>query len=168
MIRLIENAQSEKPRVQQLVDRISAIFVPLILGISLITLLSWVLISGDWELALVRAVAVLVIACPCALGLATPTAIMVGTGMAARSGILIRDPDAIESAEKVRTIVFDKTGTLSEGLPRLNQLHIHDGDKDSLLRIILAANIPWRGRWSGNFQPLRLKRAKSRRSRGAV
>lgn len=138
MIRLIENAQAEKPRVQHLVDRISAIFVPLILGISLITLIGWVLATGDWQLAIVRAVAVLVIACPCALGLATPTAIMVGTGMAAKAGILIRDPDAIDNAHKVTTVVFDKTGTLSEGHPRLSRFESLEIETNDLIASILG------------------------------
>ena len=138
MIRLIENAQAEKPRVQHLVDRISAIFVPLILGISLITFIGWVLATGDWQLAIVRAVAVLVIACPCALGLATPTAIMVGTGMAAKAGILIRDPDAIDNAHKVTTVVFDKTGTLSEGHPRLSRFESVGIETNDLIASILG------------------------------
>lgn len=138
MIRLIENAQAEKPSVQLLVDRISAIFVPVILAIALLTLIAWVAVTGDWELALVRAVAVLVIACPCALGLATPTAIMVGTGMAAKAGILIRDPEAIETAEKITDIVFDKTGTITEGHPSLAQLECWTGDKDKFLETCLA------------------------------
>jgi Cu+-exporting ATPase len=138
MIRLIENAQAAKPSVQLLVDRISAVFVPLIIGIALITLIAWILISGNWELALVRAVAVLVIACPCALGLATPTAIMVGTGMAAKAGILIRDPEAIETAEKITDIVFDKTGTITEGQPRLCYVESWDIDRDLFLAQCLS------------------------------
>ncbi|RYZ58347.1 MAG: copper-translocating P-type ATPase [Proteobacteria bacterium] len=138
MIRLIENAQAEKPSVQLLVDRISAIFVPVILGIALLTAIAWLALTGNWELAMVRAVAVLVIACPCALGLATPTAIMVGTGMAAKAGILIRDPEAIETAEKVTDIVFDKTGTVTEGHPSLAHLECWTILKEEFLAICLA------------------------------
>ena len=91
IIRLIESAQAGKAPIQRIVDRVSAVFVPVVLGVALLTFLAWLGINGDWEHALINAVAVLVIACPCALGLATPTAIMVGTGAAARRGILIKD-----------------------------------------------------------------------------
>jgi len=119
IIRQVEEAQAVKAPVQRLVDRVSAVFVPVVLAISLFTLLGWGLATGDWQAALLNAVAVQVIACPCALGLATPTAIMVGTGAAARHGILIRDAEALERAHAVGTVVFDKTGTLTEGRPRL-------------------------------------------------
>jgi Cu+-exporting ATPase len=119
IIRQVEEAQAVKAPVQRLVDGVSAIFVPVVLAISLFTLLGWGLATGDWQAALLNAVAVQVIACPCALGLATPTAIMVGTGAAARHGILIRDAEALERAHAVGTVVFDKTGTLTEGRPRV-------------------------------------------------
>jgi len=119
IIRQVEDAQAVKAPVQRLVDRVSALFVPVVLIVSLLTLLGWGLASGDWQGALLNAVAVQVIACPCALGLATPTAIMVGTGAAARHGILIRDAAALERAHAVDTVCFDKTGTLTEGRPRL-------------------------------------------------
>jgi Cu+-exporting ATPase len=119
IIRQVEEAQAVKAPVQRLVDRVSAVFVPVVLAISLFTLLGWGLATGDWQAALLNAVAVQVIACPCALGLATPTAIMVGTGAAARHGILIRDAEALERAHAVGTVVFDKTGTLTEGRPRV-------------------------------------------------
>lgn len=119
IVRLVESAQARKAPVQRLVDQVSAVFVPVVLGLALITLLAWGGISGDWTQALLNAVAVLVIACPCALGLATPTAIMAGTGVAARHGILIKDAEALELAQAVRVVAFDKTGTLTEGRPRL-------------------------------------------------
>lgn len=119
IIRMVEDAQAVKAPIQRLVDRVSAVFVPAVLLISLVTLLGWGLATGDWQQALLNAVAVQVIACPCALGLATPTGIMVGTGVAARHGILIKDAQALETAHAVRTVVFDKTGTLTEGKPRV-------------------------------------------------
>ena len=122
IIRLVEDAQAVKPAIQRLVDRVSAVFVPVVLVIALATLLAWGITSGDWQRAILNAVAVLVIACPCALGLATPAAIMVGTGIAARHGILIRDADALELAHRVDYVVFDKTGTLTVGKPVLTDL----------------------------------------------
>jgi len=119
IIRLVESAQAAKAPIQRIVDRVSAVFVPVVLGIALLTFLAWLGINGDWERALINAVAVLVIACPCALGLATPTAIMVGTGAAARRGILIKDATALEVAHSVTVVAFDKTGTLTEGKPTL-------------------------------------------------
>jgi len=119
IVRLVESAQAGKAPIQRLVDRLSAVFVPVVLGLALITLLGWGLAAGDWTTALINAVSVLVIACPCALGLATPAAIMVGTGAAARLGILIRDAQALELAHSLRTVAFDKTGTLTEGRPTL-------------------------------------------------
>jgi Cu+-exporting ATPase len=119
IIRLVESAQAAKAPVQRIVDRVSAVFVPVVLGIALVTLLAWLAVTGDAEQALVNAVAVLVIACPCALGLATPTAIMVGTGVAARHGILIKDAQALEIAHTVTVVAFDKTGTLTMGKPTL-------------------------------------------------
>ncbi len=122
IIRLVESAQAAKAPIQRIVDRVSAVFVPVVLGIGLVTLAAWMAATGNWEQALVNAVAVLVIACPCALGLATPTAIMAGTGVAARHGILIRDAQALELAHAVTTVAFDKTGTLTEGRPALARL----------------------------------------------
>lgn len=119
IVRLVESAQAGKAPIQRLVDQVSAVFVPVVLGLALVTLLGWGLASGDWPAGLINAVSVLVIACPCALGLATPAAIMVGTGAAARLGILIKDAQALELAHAVRTIAFDKTGTLTEGRPTL-------------------------------------------------
>ncbi len=119
IIRMVEDAQAVKAPIQRLVDRVSSVFVPVVLLVSLATLLGWGLATGDWRQAVLNAVAVQVIACPCALGLATPTGIMAGTGVAARHGILIKDAEALETAHAVRTVVFDKTGTLTEGKPRV-------------------------------------------------
>ena len=119
IIRLVESAQAAKAPIQRVVDRVSAVFVPVVLGIAVVTFAGWALATGEWEPALINAVAVLVIACPCALGLATPTAIMAGTGVAATHGILIKDVQALEVAHAVTTVAFDKTGTLTEGRPSL-------------------------------------------------
>lgn len=140
IIALVESAQGAKAPVQRLVDRVSAVFVPMVLALALLTLLLWGMLTGDWQSAILNAVAVLVIACPCALGLATPTAIMVGTGSAARAGILIRDFTALELAHRVDTVVFDKTGTLTQGKPVLAQwLSIGDQTQEALLP--LAASL---------------------------
>jgi len=138
IVRMVESAQAKKAPIQRLVDRVSAVFVPVVLGVALCTLLGWGLIGGDWTRAVLDAVAVLVIACPCALGLATPTAIMVGTGAAARRGILIKDAEALELAHAVRVVAFDKTGTLTEGRPQLLQALAQDGDSVALLAAAAA------------------------------
>jgi Cu+-exporting ATPase len=127
IIRLVESAQSAKVPIQRMVDRVSEIFVPVVLVLALLTLVVWVILRGEWELALINAVSVLVIACPCALGLATPTAVMVGTGAAARRGILIKDAQALELAHAVTTVVFDKTGTLTMGRPALVRVEAAQG-----------------------------------------
>ncbi|WP_203071421.1 heavy metal translocating P-type ATPase [Falsiroseomonas ponticola] len=124
---LVAAAQASRAPVQKLVDRVSAIFVPVVIGLAAVTLLAWLLMGAGFEAALLNAVAVLVIACPCALGLATPAAIMAGTGAAARAGILIRDAEAIERAQGISLVAFDKTGTLTEGKPRLASLHPAEG-----------------------------------------
>ena len=113
--RLVAEAQAGKAPIQRLADRVSAVFVPVVMGISLATLLGWLLVSGDPAAAFTAAVAVLIIACPCALGLATPTALMVGTGRGAQLGILIKGPETLEQTRRVTTIVLDKTGTVTEG-----------------------------------------------------
>ncbi|MEQ1667508.1 MAG: heavy metal translocating P-type ATPase [Sulfuriferula sp.] len=141
IIRMVENAQAAKAPIQHLVDKVSAVFVPVVLVIALVTLLGWGLSTGDWQQALLNAVAVLVIACPCALGLATPTAIMAGTGVAARYGILIKDAEALEVAHAVDTIAFDKTGTLTVGQPMLLAIEPasgSNGSADELLRLAAA------------------------------
>jgi Cu+-exporting ATPase len=119
IIRMVESAQAAKAPIQRVVDQVSAVFVPVVLVVALLTFAGWMAYSGNWEEALINAVAVLVIACPCALGLATPTAIMAGTGVAARQGILIKDAEALEIAHSVTVVAFDKTGTLTEGKPSL-------------------------------------------------
>ncbi len=119
IVRLVESAQAKKAPIQRLVDKVSAVFVPVVIGIALLTLLGWGVATGNWEQAILNAVAVMVIACPCALGLATPTAVMAGTGVAARHGILIKDAEALETAHAVKVVAFDKTGTLTEGKPEL-------------------------------------------------
>ncbi|MGF1572366.1 MAG: heavy metal translocating P-type ATPase [Sumerlaeia bacterium] len=124
MIRLVEQAQEGKANIQHLADRISQVFVPVVICIATLTLLAWGLLGGDWAVGLGSAIAVLVIACPCALGLATPTALMVGTGFGAKHGILIRDATALENAEKIEAIVLDKTGTITEGKPAVTEVQV--------------------------------------------
>ncbi|GMV02974.1 MAG: heavy metal translocating P-type ATPase [Burkholderiaceae bacterium] len=139
IIRLVEDAQAAKAPIQRLVDRVSAVFVPVVLGIGLFTLLGWGLGTGEWTRAVLNAVSVLVIACPCALGLATPTAIMAGTGVAARHGILIKDAQALELAHAVRAVAFDKTGTLTLGQPTLLAAEPAAGvDRAALLALAAA------------------------------
>jgi len=144
IIRMVESAQAGKAPIQRMVDQVSAWFVPAVLGVALLTLLAWGLLSGDWTQAVLNAVAVLVIACPCALGLATPTAIMAGTGVAARQGILIKDAEALEVAHGVTVVAFDKTGTLTEGRPALAAVHPAPGPagdalgRDTVLRLAAA------------------------------
>ncbi|NMY04274.1 copper-translocating P-type ATPase [Pseudomonas sp. WS 5059] len=134
IIRLVEDAQAAKAPIQKLVDKVSQVFVPTVLVIALATLIGWWLYGAPLETALINAVAVLVIACPCALGLATPTAIMAGTGVAARHGILIKDAEALERAHEVSAVVFDKTGTLTSGAPKIAHLHAVDGNEALLLQ----------------------------------
>jgi len=142
IIRLVEDAQAAKPPIQQLVDRVSAIFVPAVLVAALLTLVGWTIAGAGWqgwERAIVNAVAVLVIACPCALGLATPSAIMAGTGAGARRGILIADAQALERAQLVDFVVFDKTGTLTVGQPRVTAVEVAPGvDANALLDQLAA------------------------------
>ena len=138
IIRLVEDAQSAKAPVQKLVDKVAAVFVPVVLVLALLTLAGWWLATGDVEQAMINAVVVMVIACPCALGLATPAAIMAGTGVAARHGILIKDAEALEMARQVDTVVFDKTGTLTQGKPVLAQLLPHDVPAARALQLAAA------------------------------
>ncbi len=139
IVRLVAAAQASKPPVQRLVDQVSAVFVPVVVVIAGLTLAGWWLHSGDFGVALLPAVAVLVIACPCALGLATPTALMVGIGRAARAGILIRNAEALEGAEKLDTLVLDKTGTLTRGEPAVTELLPAEGAApEELLRVALT------------------------------
>ncbi|MGY0793328.1 heavy metal translocating P-type ATPase [Azospirillum argentinense] len=139
IVRMVEGAQASKAPIQRLVDKVAAIFVPVVLGIAAVTLIGWWIGTGNAETAIITAVSVLVIACPCALGLATPTAIMVGTGAAARHGILIKDAEALERAHAITAVAFDKTGTLTEGKPRVTDLVPADGVDDAgLLRLAAA------------------------------
>ncbi|MDP3615284.1 MAG: heavy metal translocating P-type ATPase, partial [Rubrivivax sp.] len=133
IVRLVETAQGRKAPIQRMVDQVSAVFVPAVGVIALVTLLAWGLGVGDWNRAVLHAVAVLVIACPCALGLATPAAIMAGTGVAAQRGILIKDAQALELAHGIKTVAWDKTGTLTVGKPRLVEAQAVDGDRHMLL-----------------------------------
>ncbi|MCH8178264.1 MAG: copper-translocating P-type ATPase [Proteobacteria bacterium] len=141
IIRRVVEAQAAKAPIQRVVDRVSAVFVPVVLGVALLTGLGWWLAGVGVDVALIRAVAVLVIACPCALGLATPAAIMAGTGAAARQGILIQDPQALEVAHRVQLVAFDKTGTLTQGQPRLLGWAVRSGgpaDQAQALQIAAA------------------------------
>jgi Cu+-exporting ATPase len=139
IIRLVEDAQAAKAPIQRLVDQVANVFVPVVLLIALATLLGWLWAGVGVEVALIRSVAVLVIACPCALGLATPAAIMAGTGVAAEHGILIKDAQALELAHKVDTVAFDKTGTLTVGQPRLTAFHVEPGEEDAAVLAAVAA-----------------------------
>jgi len=138
IIRLVEDAQAAKAPIQRIVDKVSAVFVPVVLVLALITLLAWGFTTGNWTTAVLYSVAVMVIACPCALGLATPTAIMAGTGVAARHGVLIKDAEALEIAHSITTVAFDKTGTLTEGRPQLLAMESMREDRVELLRLAAA------------------------------
>ncbi|MGB4359283.1 MAG: heavy metal translocating P-type ATPase [Rhodoferax sp.] len=148
IIRLVEDAQAAKAPIQRLVDKVSAVFVPVVLVLALLTLLGWWLSGAAFEVAVINAVTVLVIACPCALGLATPAAIMAGTGVAAKHGILIKDAQALELAHKADVVVFDKTGTLTLGQARLTDFVVPaDADQDAMLTLAAALQ-------SGSGHPL--------------
>ncbi len=142
IIRLVQEAQGGKAPIQRLADQVSGIFVPIVVGIAVVTFLAWILAvaPGDWGAALTATVAVLVIACPCAMGLATPMAIMVGTGKGAEHGILIKGGEVLERARELNTVIFDKTGTLTEGKPALTDVVAAAGqDADTLLQRVAAA-----------------------------
>ncbi|RIX27442.1 heavy metal translocating P-type ATPase [Sphingomonas edaphi] len=148
IVRLVESAQGAKAPIQRLVDKVSAVFVPVVLIIAAITLLGWLAAGASVETAILNAVAVLVIACPCALGLATPTAIMAGTGVAAQAGVLIKDAEALEIAHRINSVAFDKTGTLTEGKPVLVAALPADDTTDDQLMALAA------GLQSGSEHPL--------------
>nr|QIJ55664.1 lead transporter [uncultured Limnohabitans sp.] len=148
IIRLVEDAQAAKAPIQRLVDKVAEVFVPVVLLLALITLTVWMFMGASFETALIHAVAVLVIACPCALGLATPVAIMAGTGVAAKHGILIKDAQALEMAHRVQTVAFDKTGTLTVGQPRLTNQVVAPG-QDTVTTLAWAASVQ-----SGSEHPL--------------
>ena len=162
--RLVEDAQAAKAPIQRLVDKVAAVFVPVVLAIALATLLGWLVAGAGAEAALVHAVAVLVIACPCALGLATPAAIMAGTGAAARAGILIKDAEALERAHRVDTVAFDKTGTLTVGRPRLTALALTPAVAQEDGEAALLAAVA--GVQAGSEHPLARAVLEAARSRG--
>ncbi|MBQ6929630.1 MAG: heavy metal translocating P-type ATPase, partial [Oscillospiraceae bacterium] len=139
IIALVENASSTKAPIAKLADKIAGVFVPIVMTIALITAIVWLALGYSFEFALSNAISVLVISCPCALGLATPVAIMVGTGKGAENGILIKSGEALEVAHKVKTVVLDKTGTITEGRPKVTDIYPIGTDKDTLLQ--LAASI---------------------------
>lgn len=141
IIRLVEEAQSSRAPIQQVVDRVARIFVPVIVFLALLTLLAWGILSpiDGWEQGLIAAVTVLIIACPCALGLATPTAIMVGIGRGAEEGLLVRNAEALEAAGHIDTLVLDKTGTITEGRPEVKAIHwCHSEGNDTFAPILVA------------------------------
>jgi Cu+-exporting ATPase len=140
IVRMVSDAQGNKAPIQKLADRVSGIFVPVVLGIALATAIGWYLATGDVSQSFVPAVAVLLIACPCSLGLATPTAIMVGTGVGARRGILIKDGDALERGRRIDVVVLDKTGTLTEGRPNVTTIEAvgTDVSGDDVLRLAMS------------------------------
>ncbi len=140
IIQLVEQAQGSKAPIQRLADRVSAIFVPLVVAVALLTLLIWLAVTGEFTPSLVRMIAVLVIACPCAMGLATPTAIMVGLGKGAENGVLFRSSAALERAHKLTAIVLDKTGTLTRGEPSVTDVVTADGMAEDAL-LTLAASV---------------------------
>ncbi len=139
IIRLVEEAQGSKAPIQRLADRVSEIFVPAVLIIAILTFFGWGLLTGNYINGLVAMISVLVIACPCAMGLATPTAIMVGTGKGAENGILIKDAESLEIANKIQTVIFDKTGTLTNGKPEVTDIIAIDGLKKNEVLSIAAS-----------------------------
>ena len=139
IIRLVDEATGSKAPIERLADKIASVFVPIVIGIAAVTFIIWIVISRDFAAALTHAVSVLVISCPCALGLATPTAIMVGTGRGAAHGILIKSAESLETACSVATAVLDKTGTITEGAPRVTDIVVADGASEyELLRVAAA------------------------------
>ena len=141
IIRLVEQAQASKPSIQKLVDKVAGIFVPIIIGISVITFLLWYFLGPEpsFSYAILGLITVLIIACPCALGLATPTALMVGIGKGAQQGILIKDAQALETAYKINTLILDKTGTITQGKPVVSEVHWHDETNSLELSSVLLA-----------------------------
>ena len=140
IVKMVTEAQNKKAPIQKLADAISGYFVPIIIVISIITFVIWYFISGDFASSLIPAVAVLIIACPCALGLATPTAIMVGTGIGGRKGILIKDGEALEKGKKIDVVIFDKTGTLTEGKPKVTDI-VSCSSQDINQILVLAGSL---------------------------
>ncbi len=138
IIRMVEEAQGSKAPIQNLADKVASVFVPVVIGIAVITFLAWLLSGGGFNAALINFVAVLIIACPCALGLATPTAIMVGTGKGAQFGILIKNGESLEVAHKINTVILDKTGTITEGEPHVSEI-VFDGESEEKIVQIAAS-----------------------------
>jgi len=160
VIELVERAQGSRAPVQRLADRVAGVFVPAVIGLALLTLAGWLALGGSAVLAVSCFVAVLIVACPCALGLATPTAIMVATGRGARLGILVRDAECLEIADRVDTVVFDKTGTLTEGRPTVQRLRPAEGVSElELLQAALDAE-------QGSDHPIARAVAEAARARG--
>lgn len=139
IIRLVEEAQVSKAPIQKLADKIASVFVPVVILIAALSFIFWSYYSNDFGLALINFVAVLIIACPCALGLATPTALIVGLGKAAQKGILIKDAESLELAHKIDYVIFDKTGTLTEGKPKVTDFIFFNTDKNKLLSLVASA-----------------------------
>ncbi|WP_278294226.1 copper-translocating P-type ATPase [Caloranaerobacter azorensis] len=139
IIKLVEEAQGSKAPIQRLADKVAGIFVPTVIGIAILTFAIWYFVEGDFTNALINAVAVLVIACPCALGLATPTAIMVGTGKGAENGILIKGGEYLERAHQIDTLIFDKTGTITKGEPEVTDIISFNKSKEDILKFAAIA-----------------------------
>lgn len=139
IVKLVAEAQSKKAPIQKLVDKVAGVFVPIVIGIAILTAVGWYLATGNIATSIIPAVAVLVIACPCALGLATPTAIMVGTGQGATRGILIKNGEALEKAKKIDVVIFDKTGTLTEGKPTVTDVIMTNGKSEADVLTLSAA-----------------------------
>ena len=135
IIRLVEEASATKAPVAKIADKISGVFVPIVIGIALVSAVVWLIIGQTFEFALSTGISVLVISCPCALGLATPTAIMTGTGRSAQMGILIKSAECLETSGKIDTVVLDKTGTLTTGKPQVTDIMVFDFDRKILIDI---------------------------------
>ena len=166
IIRLVDEATSTKAPIEKIADKIAGVFVPVVIAIAVVTFIVWMVLSGDVSVALTHAISVLVISCPCALGLATPTAIMVGTGRGATSGILIKSAEALETAHDVKTVVFDKTGTITTGKPAVTDVVRAAGiDEAGLASLALSleqrsehplakAVVAWAERTGAQLQPI--------------
>ncbi|MCH2162609.1 MAG: heavy metal translocating P-type ATPase, partial [Phycisphaerales bacterium] len=143
---LVQKAQSSRAPIHRLADAVSSVFVPAVLAIALLTILGWGFLAGDWSTGVISTVTVLIISCPCALGLATPMAVMVGTGAASQRGILVKDAASLEGAGRLRKVIFDKTGTLTIGHPVLREIQRLDDagelDEDEILRLAASAEKP--------------------------
>ncbi len=161
IIKLVEDAQGSKAPIAQMADIVSGYFVPIVVGIAIVAFAAWLLAGQSLTFALKVFISVLVIACPCALGLATPTAIMVGTGKGAENGILIKGGEALETTHKIQTIIFDKTGTITEGKPKVTDIETIDTDESELLRLIASAE-------KGSEHPLGEAIVKEAEERGFV